>query len=87
MNIWKKLPKSKQSSNKSYDTLKTAVLDELVIAKLGFFSYLAGMFKPFLTACQTDCPIISFLYGDLFKLLRNILSIIIKPDMNKCETA
>ena len=28
-----------------------------------------------------------FLYGDLFKLLKNIFSIIIKPDiMNKCET-
>ena len=55
MNFWEKLPKSKQPSNKSYDTLKTAlldemVLDELVIAKLGFFSYLAGMFQPSLTA-------------------------------------
>ena len=51
MNFREKLPKSKQPSNKSYDTLKTAVLDELVIAKLGFFSCLAGMFKSFLTAC------------------------------------
>ena len=50
MNFGEKLPNSKQSSNKSYDTLKAAVLDELVIAKLGFFSYLAGMFKPSLTA-------------------------------------
>ena len=31
---------------------------------------------------------IPFLYGDLFKLLKNIFSIIIKPDiMNKYETA
>ena len=46
------------------------------------------MFKPFPTAYQTDRPVIPFLYGDLFKLLKNILSIIIKPDiMNKCETA
>ena len=36
MNFWEKLPKSKQPSKKSYNTLKTAVLDELVIAKLGF---------------------------------------------------
>ena len=28
------------------------------------------------------------MYGDLFKLLKNIFSIVIKPDiMNKCETA
>ena len=87
MNFWEKLPKSKLPSSKSYDTLKTAVLDELVIAILGFFSYLTGMFKPFLTAYQTDHPVISFLYGDLFKLVKNIFSIIIKPDINKCETA
>ena len=31
---------------------------------------------------------IPFLYGDLFKLLKNMFSIMIKPDiMNKCETA
>ena len=88
MNFWKKLPKSKQPSNKSSDTLKATVLDELVTAKLVFFSYLAGMFKPFLTAYQTDRPMVPFLYGDLFKLLKNIFSIIIEPDiMNKCETA
>ena len=60
---------------------------ELVMAKFVFFSYLTGMFKPFLTAYQTDCPMIPFLYGDLFKFLENIFAIIIKPDiMNKCET-
>ena len=46
------------------------------------------MFKPFLTAYQTDRPMIPFLYGDLFKRLNNIFSIIIKPDiMYKCEAA
>ena len=31
---------------------------------------------------------IPFLYGDLFKLLKNTFSIIVEPDiMNKCETA
>ena len=37
MNFWEKLPKSKQPSNNSYNALKTAVFNELVIAKLGFF--------------------------------------------------
>ena len=57
MNCWEKLPKFfrlPKPSNKSYDNLKTAVLDELVIAKLGFFSYLAGMLKSILTKYQTD---------------------------------
>ena len=65
MNFWEKLSKSKEPCDRSYDTLKTAVLDELVIAKLGFFSYLAGMFKSFLTAYQADHPMIPFLYGAL----------------------
>ena len=48
---------------------------------------MASLFKPFLRAYQTDRPIIPFLYGDLFKLLRNIFSIVITPDIiNKCET-
>ena len=49
---------------------------------------MTGTFKPFPTAYQTDRPMIPFLYGDLFKLLKNILSVIIKPDiMNTCEAA
>ena len=36
MNFWEKLSKSKQPFNKSYGTLKIAVLDKLVIAKLVF---------------------------------------------------
>ena len=49
---------------------------------------MAGKIKPFLTTYQTDRPIIPFLCGDLFKLLKNIFSVIIKPDiMNKYETA
>ena len=46
------------------------------------------MFKPFLAAYQTNHPMIPFLYDDLFKLFKNIFSIIIKQDiMDKCETA
>ena len=46
------------------------------------------MFKPFLTTYQTDRPMIPFLYGDLVKLLKNVFSVVIKPNiMNKCETA
>ena len=46
------------------------------------------MLKPFLTAYQTDLPTIPFLYGDLFKHLKNVVSTIIKPNlMDKCKTA
>ena len=88
MDFWMKLPKSKQPSNKSYEVLTTSIKDILMIAKLGFFSYLADMFKPFLTAYQTDNPMVPFMYDDLFRLFKNVLSVIIKPDiMNNCDTA
>ena len=88
MDFWMKLPKSKQPSNKSYEVLTTSIKDKLMIAKLGFFSYLADMFKPFLTAYQTDNPMVPFMYDDLFRLFKNVLSVIIKPDIiNNCDTA
>ena len=45
------------------------------------------MFKQFLTAYETDHPMIPFFYGGLFKHVNNVFSVIIKSDMNKCETA
>ena len=37
INFWEKCPKSTKPSNKSYNTLETDVLDELVTGKLCFF--------------------------------------------------
>ena len=88
MDFWGKLAKSKQPSSKSYETLKKSLTDELVVCKLGFFSYFADLFKPFLTVYQTDKPMIPFLYEDLFKLLKSVFSIIVKPSLiSNCETA
>ena len=88
MNFWSKLQKSKQPKNKSYEHLQTAITDKLVIAKLGFFSFFAELFKPFLTGYQTDQPMIPYLYGDLYRLLNSVLSVIVKPDvLEKHSTA
>ena len=46
------------------------------------------MFNPFLTLYQTDQPMLPYLYDDLYCLLKNIYSVIIKPDtMEKYTTA
>ena len=88
VNFWNGLVKSKQPSSKSFEVIKSSVRDELLVAKLGFFSYFADFFKPFLTAYQTDQPMTPFLYNDICTLLKNIFSVIVKPDViSKCETA
>ena len=88
MEFWVKLPKSMQPKNKSYDHLKSVLYDPLLTAKLGFFSYFAEIFKPFLTLYQTDEPMLPYLNDGLYNLLKNVFSIIIKPAiLAECVTA
>ena len=72
--FWSHLPKSKQPSSKSYGVVLSAVEDELFITELGFFSYLASFFLPFLTLYQTDQPMIPYLYQDLGNLKKKYVS-------------
>ena len=74
---WESLPKSKRPSSKSY-------LDS---CKVAFFSYVAGIFQPFLTKCQSDKPMIPFLYSDLLKLVKSVLCLVLKLDVvNPCSS-
>ena len=70
---WESLPKSKRPSSKSYSNVLSAVTDNLTPAELHFFSYVAGIFQPFLTKYQSDIPMIPFLYSDLLKLVKSVL--------------
>ena len=58
---WESLPKSSWPNSKSYDAVVKGVKDELTFAKLSFFSFIAGLLKPYLTKYQTDQPMIPFL--------------------------
>ena len=51
------------------------ISDLLVPAKLQFFAFLARIFKPYLTAFQTDCQMIPFMYEvySLDQLIRLVL--------------
>ena len=80
--------KKQPLSSMSMELIKTSTTDLLFVAKLGFFSFFADSFKPFLTAYQTDSPMVPFLYTDIFRLLKNVYSVIVKPDViAKCGTA
>ena len=79
--FWLGLPKRKQPSGKSFDAVNLAVKDPLTTAKLSFFSYIASILQPFLTKYQTQKPMIPCLYGDLTKIYKSLLKVIVKDDV------
>ena len=86
--FWEKLPKSRRPSSKSYLNLDAAVKDPFTPAKLNFFSFIAGLFQPFLLQYQTDNPMVPYLYNDLITLIKKIMNLIVKPEIVKeCANA
>ena len=76
--FWLSLPRSKRPSSKSFEVVVEAVL---VVAKLHFFSYVASLLKPYLKKFQSEQPVILYLQKELLLLCRNVLEMIIQPDI------
>ena len=51
------------------------------VARLNFFSYVAGFFKPFLKSYQSNSPMIPYLYTDLSELVKKFLQLFIRADV------
>lgn len=79
--FWESLPKSKRPTCKSYETLLLATKDQLIIAKLNFFSTVAQKLRPFLEIYQNTKPMIPFLFEDLQELIRDLLSMFVKSSV------
>ena len=87
MNYWEKLQKSKCPKSKSHSNLKSAVLDDSTVAKLQCFSYITSKVEPYLKMYQTDNPMIPYLYFSLKTMLKDLLEIIVEPEViQKCKT-
>ena len=56
----------------SFVKVKAACSDKLYEAKLKFFLSVANQLKPFLTHFQTDKPIMPFMAGELFNIIRGL---------------
>ena len=80
VNHWESLPKSKSPYCKSYEFVVNDVKNELSLARLQFFNYLAGIFEPFLKLYQTDALILPHMNRDLLELIKSILRIFIKSE-------
>ena len=69
VNHLESLQKWKRSSPKSSEDLLTAVNDNLIPAKLQFFSFIASLFKPFLLKYQNEKPMLPFLHDFHFYMM------------------
>ena len=47
LEFWERLPKSKRLKLKCCEKVKCTLADPLLLVKLNFFSYAAGMVEPF----------------------------------------
>ena len=87
VNFWKKLPELKQSKCDSYNIVKDVVDDPLIVVKLEFFIYVAGLLEPYLKSYQSDQPMVRFIYFDLKKLVTWLLKLFVKAEViDNCKT-
>lgn len=76
---WLGLCKSKQpKNNKNFDILVECHQDLLIPAKFHFFSFVAGILKPYLVVFQSDNPLVPFMFDELSQILYRLLGLVFK---------
>ena len=69
---------SKRPKCKSYGVVVEQSADKLKVCELHFYAFFSEKFRPFLTFYQSDKPLAPFLYGDLLKMIRDLMSLVFK---------
>lgn len=83
ISIAKKLP-----ATFTVKTVKEVCSDELMPAKIAFFSSVAAVLDVFFHKFQTNAPMGAFLYAEGFKIIKAFMKRFIKKDvMEEVETA
>ena len=73
--------KVKDPKTKSYEIIKSSCSDPLMPAKIAFFASVAKQITPFLTAFQTDKPMLPFMGNSLCTLLKSLMGRFIKNEL------
>ena len=76
--FWNSLCRSKQPCSKSYENTKKDIEDPVTMAKLHFFSFVAGLLQPLLKVFQGDGPMIPFLCNNIRSTYISLLEFIVK---------
>ena len=73
---------------RSCQNINDPIEDPMAPAKLMFFSFVARILQPILVKYQSDKPMVPYMYQNLFKLLRKLIQLIVKPDIvANCSSA
>ena len=70
---WEKLAPSERPKGKNYQTVLAAIKDNLITAKLNYFSFIASILQPFLTKYESDDPLVPFMYDDVLSLIASLM--------------
>ena len=65
---WESLLKSQCPAKKSFEFLQHHYIDLVVPAKLQFFTFVFGIFEPYLVIFQTDKPLVPIMFAELEKI-------------------
>lgn len=76
-----KTKKVTDPKSKSYETVSSACSDPLMPAKIAFFASVAKQITPFLTAYQTDKPMLPFMSISLYTLLKSLMNRFLKSEL------
>ena len=76
-----KAKKVSDPKSKSYETISSSCCDPLMPAKITFCTSVAKQINPFLTAFQTDKPMLPFTSSSLYILLKSLLNRFIKGEL------
>ncbi|KAL8603538.1 hypothetical protein ACOMHN_052767 [Nucella lapillus] len=80
-----KSKKVTEPNNMSYETVKKAIQDPLLVSRLHFFIMVAREVQPFLVTYQTDKPMLPFITTDLVNLLKTMMTKFLKEDVLETE--
>lgn len=69
----------KRPTSNSFETMESALTYVLLPAKIAFFQRVALILEQFLTAYQTDSPMMPFMYSDVKNMMLELISIVVKP--------
>ena len=63
------------------ETINSSFSGPLMPAKIDFFASVAKQITPFLTAFQTDKPMLPFMSNSLCTLLRSLMDMFVKKEL------
>ena len=71
------LPSSRRPEVKNYQTAVNALVDQLIVTRFQFSSYLASLLQPFSKSYQIDDPMIPLIFDGITGLMKSVMKLVI----------